>query len=403
MHTEQRIHALDAVRAFALMAGIVLHGTMSFLPDLISTGFPIADRSPSMTLEVTFYAIHIFRMSAFFLIAGFFAHMMFHRKGMKDFVRDRLRRIGLPLAFGWLALVPLTIGIIVAAVYINNGYSLPTAPPPGGQQAPGFPLIHLWFLYYLLMFYAVVLLFREAIVRTIDRNGALRGFVDKAMRVLVNGYVAPIVFAVPTVVALYAYPEWQWPGIPTPETGLTPKLPTFVAYGSAFVFGWLLHRQTELLATFQRRWVLHFVIAVVASVAAWHILGAPMKLTDTVSESVKLAYAAVYTLAIWTSMFALVGAALKFFSRASATTRYLADSSYWMYLIHLPLVFGLQTAIMKWNLHWSVKFPLLMVATFTLLLVSYHFLVRNTLIGKLLNGRRYPAVTAAETQAQSHA
>jgi glucans biosynthesis protein C len=52
MHTEHRIHALDAVRAFALLAGIVLHGTMSFLPDLISTGFPIADRSPSMMLEV---------------------------------------------------------------------------------------------------------------------------------------------------------------------------------------------------------------------------------------------------------------------------------------------------------------------------------------------------------------
>jgi glucans biosynthesis protein C len=268
MHTEQRIHALDAVRAFALLAGIVLHGTMSFLPDLISTGFPIADRSPSMTLEVGFYAIHIFRMSAFFLIAGFFAHLMFHRKGMKEFVRDRLRRIGIPFAFGWLLFVPMTIGIIVAAVYINNDYSFP--PPPPGQQAPGFPLIHLWFLYYLLMFYVVALLFREAIVRTIDKSGALRGFVDKVMRVLVNGYVAPIVFAVPTVIALYAFREWQWPGIPTPETGITPKLPTFVAYGSAFVFGWLLHRQTELLATFQRRWVLHLAIAVIAGVTAWH-------------------------------------------------------------------------------------------------------------------------------------
>jgi glucans biosynthesis protein C len=401
MHTEQRLHALDAVRAFALMTGIVLHGTMSFLPDIISAGFPIADRSPSRTLEVAFYAIHIFRMSAFFLIAGFFAHMMFHRKGMKAFVRDRLRRIGVPLVFGWLTLIPVTFAILFAAVYINHGYSFPSAPP--SEQQGGFPLLHLWFLYYLLMFYAVALFFREAIVRTIDRSGALRGFADKAMRVLVNGYVAPIAFAVPTVAALYAFPEWQWPGVPTPDMGLAPKLPTFVAYGSAFVFGWLLHRQTGLLATFQRRWLLHLVIAIVASTAAWHIVGAPMKLTDTVAEPVKLAYAAVYTLAIWTSMFALIGAALKFFSGASATVRYLADSSYWMYLIHLPLVFGLQTAIMKWNLHWSVKFPLLMVATFTLLLVSYHFLVRNTLIGKLLNGRRYPAVTAAETQAQSHA
>jgi glucan biosynthesis protein C len=402
MHTEQRLHGLDAVRAFALMAGIVLHGTMSFLPDLTSIGFPIADRSTSMTLEVGFYAIHVFRMSAFFLIAGFFAHMMFHRKGMKDFVRDRLRRIGGPFLVGWLILVPATLAIIVAAAYINNGYSFPS-PPPGGQPMPGIPLLHLWFLYYLLMFYAVALLARETIVRTIDRSGALRSFVDKVMRVLVNSYVAPIVFAVPTVAALYAFPDWQWPGVPTPDVGIAPKLPTFTAYGSAFVFGWLLHRQIPLLETFQRRWVPHLVVAVVATVAAWHIVGAPMKLTDTVPEPVKLAYAAVYTLAIWTWVFAIIGAAMEFFSGASATTRYLADSSYWMYLIHLPLVFALQTVIMKWNLHWAVKFPMLMVATFALLLVSYHFMVRNTFIGKILNGRRYPALAAPETQAPSHA
>jgi hypothetical protein len=30
--TPNRLHALDAVRALALLAGVLLHGTMSFLP-----------------------------------------------------------------------------------------------------------------------------------------------------------------------------------------------------------------------------------------------------------------------------------------------------------------------------------------------------------------------------------
>ena len=83
----ERLHALDAVRAAALLLGIVLHATMSFFLPI-----PTADVSQSATLTVAFYAIHIFRMSAFYLIAGFFARMVVERRGVAQFVRDRSRR-----------------------------------------------------------------------------------------------------------------------------------------------------------------------------------------------------------------------------------------------------------------------------------------------------------------------
>jgi hypothetical protein len=39
---------------------------------------------------------------------------------------------------------------------------------------------------------------------------------------------------------------------------------------------------------------------------------------------------------------------------------------------------------------WPVKFLLLNAATFGVLIASYHYLVRSTIIGETLNGRRYP-------------
>ena len=45
---------------------------------------------------------------------------------------------------------------------------------------------------------------------------------------------------------------------------------------------------------------------------------------------------------------------------------------------------------MQAPLHWSIKFPLIVTITLTLLLVSYHYLVRPTFVGALLNGRKYP-------------
>src|SRR5512143_745855 len=96
----ERLHALDAVRGFALLLGIVFHSTMSFFNGPQQMWF-IVDKSPSTTLTLLFYVLHIFRMTMFFFIAGFFAHLLYHRRGAPAFIRARLRRIGLPLGVGW--------------------------------------------------------------------------------------------------------------------------------------------------------------------------------------------------------------------------------------------------------------------------------------------------------------
>ena len=60
------------------------------------------------------------------------------------------------------------------------------------------------------------------------------------------------------------------------------------------------------------------------------------------------------------------------------------------FLVHLPLVMALQVVVMDWPLHWTIKFPLIVMAASGLLLLSYMFFVRGTFIGAWLNGRSYP-------------
>ena len=102
--TPDRLHALDAVRAGALLLGIVLHATMSFFFVV-----PARDVSQSTTLAVTFFVIHTFRMTLFFVIAGFFGRLLLQRRGVRAFVKDRARRVLVPLTAGWVILAPLTI------------------------------------------------------------------------------------------------------------------------------------------------------------------------------------------------------------------------------------------------------------------------------------------------------
>ena len=109
--SHDRFHALDAARGFALLLGIVLHATMSFFLFI-----PAQDPSQSTTLAVTFYVIHVFRMSVFFLLAGFFAHLLLERRGPRAFVKDRAKRILVPMIAGWLLLAPPTIYIVIVGL-----------------------------------------------------------------------------------------------------------------------------------------------------------------------------------------------------------------------------------------------------------------------------------------------
>lgn len=119
--TPERLHALDAVRGFALMLGIVLHATLSFIPSPTRIWI-IQDSHPSITLGVLFFVIHVFRMTTFFLIAGFFARLSFHRRETWGFIGDRLQRIALPLLVGWPILFAV-MGVVVywAASFPNGG------------------------------------------------------------------------------------------------------------------------------------------------------------------------------------------------------------------------------------------------------------------------------------------
>src|ERR1044072_1808744 len=165
METQDRLHALDALRAFALFLGIYFHASLSFMPGIDQ--WVVTDTSTSPAIWIVSGFSHLFRMSLFFFIAGYFARLVYHRKGFAHFVRDRAKRIALPLVMFLPVMVPL-LGLIWQWGAEVGGKTLPESPPLSVRQ---FPLTHLWFLYYLLWMYAAALTGRALFVKLIDRSG----------------------------------------------------------------------------------------------------------------------------------------------------------------------------------------------------------------------------------------
>jgi glucans biosynthesis protein C len=397
----QRLHALDAVRALALILGVFFHATMSFMPG--TQLWVVVDDDRSAVMSGTFFLLHIFRMTMFFFVAGFFARLSLQKRGMQGFVADRAKRIVVPLVVGWPILIGLIVAVAVwAAVQATGKVPPPPVPPDGGGIF--FPLTHLWFLYVLVWLYAIALALRWLVLR-IDRSGALRALVDRLARFVAQSYFAPLVLAAPFLIALwFASPWYSWFGIPSADTNLVVNPQALTVFGTAFAFGWLVHRQLDVLRVWEQRWPANLLVAIVLSIACLTMLGPEPVITPAPRDANTALYAICYAIAIWTWTLAIIGAALRFCSKESRARRYVADASYWIYLIHVPLVMALQTLVAKWPGPWFVKYPAILLVAFPIMLITYEWLVRYTFVGAVLNGRRRreppaaaPAVRPQET------
>lgn len=386
----QRLHALDAVRAGALLLGVAFHATLSFLP---GPQFWVVRDVPSDALGNFFFVAHIFRMAAFFLIAGYFGRMLLHRRGTAGFIRNRLVRITLPLLLLWPLLFAGIVACFIWGASVTaaaSGAPTPSGPPPA-LTAATFPLTHLWFLYVLTLFYAAALAIRGA-VTLIDRSGWLReGVADRAMRAITATPAAAAILAAPLALALAMQATWfARGGIPTPDTGFVPNLTAVIGFGTAFGFGWLLQRQPALLANIARWWSVNLIAAVALTAACLWLLGDSNGYAPFPAGGTRTALAACYALATWSWTLGLTGAALRFLGHERPAIRYIADASYWIYLMHLPVVMALQVWVFALPLPALAKWAVVTGGAFLILIASYHLLVRHSWIGRWLNGRKLP-------------
>ena len=139
-----RFHELDALRATAMLLGIVLHAFLFLIPQ----AWPIQHPDPPALLYWTaLNAIHGFRMPVFFLLSGFFTAMLWERRGLRQLALHRAKRIALPLALGCITVIPVNVW-----AFTEGRFAIAYWP---FYWLHGFH--HLWFLWMLLWLCAVFL------------------------------------------------------------------------------------------------------------------------------------------------------------------------------------------------------------------------------------------------------
>ena len=145
-----RLHSLDFLRAFALLMGVLLHVLMLLLE-------PFDGSEPRLGASIIFIWIHTWRMPLFMLLAGFFTALSLSKRNTGNYSFNRLIRLGVPLLLLWSVIPAIdeeASRLFKAPELISwLFYDVPFT----------FRLDHLWFLYYLLIFYSILLLIKTAV------------------------------------------------------------------------------------------------------------------------------------------------------------------------------------------------------------------------------------------------
>lgn len=381
-----RLDYLDATRAFALVLGVVFHASLSFSPYYL--GWAVQDVSISLWVPPALLVSHSFRMELFFLLAGFFSRGMLQRQGVGGFVRSRVIRIGVPFVVGWFLLRPLLVsGWIMGGASMRGDYDFGAGIRAGFTTLRALPAdlfigTHLWFLYYLLLITGLMLVLRLAGGRIL---AGLLPRIDAGVVWLSRSAWAVPALMLPTAGALWGMQHW---GLDTPDRSLRPHGPVLAVYGCFFAVGWLFGRQPQTIADFGRVTVMRVLLAVVSAILALKVSVIQSDPGHPHFTAARVVFTLGYAMMMWTLVALTLGIFRRFFSQPLPAIRYLAESSYWMYLIHLPLVVWLQVAVAEIPIHWSLKLAFVSGASIAASLLTYDLFIRSTFLGAILNGRR---------------
>jgi glucan biosynthesis protein C len=398
----ERDHSLDALRAFCMSLGIVLHAAISFMKWPLPT-WPTRDMDPGIWADTIVYCIHTFRMQLFFLLSGFFACLVLSKTDVKSFIIGRCKRILIPFLASLLIIIPI---MHVIAFYEESSEQLlihthKMAPVefreythPLTFQELNQPIskslmhfitsgeiftkiipMHLWFLYYLLLFYLISLILRHFLVK-----------IQIPQKYFSLKYLIPIT-------SVLLIPMEGWSVDSKPGWVMAPQIVAY--YYFFFLIGWIVFQNK--LSVF-KEWSQNGLKKILAA----HLLFLPILVVLTLwhvnltlshqepprfhqlFELIRLIALAGYE---WLMIHALLAFAQKYFSTWKKEVFYLSDSSYWTYLISMIPIFLFQRLVSSWPIPGVLKFVLVIILSFAFTLSTYHLFVRGRWIGKLLNGK----------------
>ena len=363
-----RLHYIDWLRVLAVLLLFPFHTLRVFNAD--DPWYVKADQL-SMPVSYVLGFISVWHMPLLFLLAGASTYFALRKRSSRQYLGERLLRLGVPLVFGIFVLIPpqtwyggrFNSGYTGSYWhYIVSGDFLQFNIKDGGDYYGGFGIGHLWFILILLII-ALIVLPLLAWGRG-ERGGArLRGLSRR--------------LAHPAGWALAAFILFIADALPDP-TGLG-----LFYYLAFFVLGYLVVCDGEFMKLAVRYRLP--ALAPGLALAVWWVASGSLRdsLPDPSLQLAGLSFLGM--LAAWLVIVGLLGYGKVYLDRTSPALAYLAEGSYPIYILHQTVIvvaaFSIVGLAVAEPLQWLTLLVVSVGVTFALYEVLRRFSVSRFLFG----------------------
>jgi glucan biosynthesis protein C len=381
-------NALEVLRVATTFFVLFYHASLTYLATPMRlTLWATYDGPGPVAFDYFVYWVNGFAMPVFFLASGVSAPASCASRGPRVFVTSRVRRLLRPLLFGCLTILPFTYlvwgyGLMVSGTIDLENILRWRFSPKVTHHLYG--LGHFWFLEYLFLvslFWCGGWMIRGRLFGSTagagtgdDAEGWLQRRIASPWRPLWLAIPTGLIFLVDSDAMLRV------------DNAIIPNVFRLLHYAYFFTVGGWISKTREPRARFIPHSMLYLVLSFVVFAAMSPLL--LRHAATPLAGGERIAYIALAALFPWLTVCGALGVLMRWVQGKGPVMRYLAESSFWLYIAHLPIVALMQVLLLPLAWPGLVKAPIVAAVAIAVSLLSYEFIVRRSLVGEIINGAR---------------
>ncbi|PLS18232.1 acyltransferase [Bacillus sp. M6-12] len=356
----KRQYDMDWIRVLATIAVFLYHCSMFFNP------FPWHVKNnelDSSSILVFSLFIGAWIMPIFFAISGISVSYALKRRSIKIYLKERILRLGVPLAFGVFVLTPPQVYMERLANNQFKGSFFEFFPHYfdgvyldfGGTGNFAFFGLHLWYLLVLLVFsFLTVPLFKK--IPSIRKFG------------MIHLYILPTLLFISGKIETQGLGGWD-----------------IVFYLIIFIYGYYFFSSQSFKPALKSTIGVHIFLALITSVTyiVWFMNAYPQP-----GSFQEIIFFAVRTINCWSLLLCIFYLADKYLISSNHILEYGSEASMSFYVLHQPVILLLGFIIR--DLSWPVPLKLIFLisVSFLLIMLCFHFIIRRVPVLRFLFGMK---------------
>jgi len=372
--TVDRQYYIDWLRLAAVFLLFFFHTACIFHP---WSNYYIKNDPLSPLLAYFFvWAVAHWHMGLFFLLAGASTYYALQKRNGIEYIKERLRRLFIPLIFGTLVFIPALsyFGLRNHSDYsqsfitwLPNFFRLQIADLDAFYLG-GFTIAHLWFILHLLI-YSVISL--PLFLYFNSKRG--RRWIQRIANILINPAVLFLLF--PALIVLINRFPWIAGGNP-------------LFYITFFIIGFILMADQRLQDKIDRHRLILLLLGVVPLATSIIMVATnswPSNMPQWV-DSIINEYRNAFV--PWFFILALMAYGRRLLNFSNKFLGYFVEGAYPIYIIHHTMVVTIAFFAVQWSVGVGIKYISIVAFSFITTFIIYDILAKQTKITRFLFGMK---------------